>query len=103
MARHNTQLSSIVRRLRPSPQRFAAAAALQDPNLLLQYQATRVQEQRREPRLRGPRRPIGPLLDQAKVGILATALLAPALAVAALAPRRTAPAMRPTATSPSAA
>jgi hypothetical protein len=30
----------------------------------------------------------GPMLDQAKVGILATALLAPALAVAAFAPLR---------------
>jgi Na+/H+ antiporter NhaA len=39
MARHHTQLSSLVRRLYPSPERFAAAAALQDPNLLLQYQA----------------------------------------------------------------
>jgi hypothetical protein len=39
MARHHTTLSSLVRRLRPSPERFAAAAALQDPNLLLQYRA----------------------------------------------------------------
>jgi hypothetical protein len=39
MARHHTKLSSLVRRQRPSPERFAAAAALQDPNLLLQYRA----------------------------------------------------------------
>jgi Na+/H+ antiporter NhaA len=45
----------------------------------------------------------GALLDQAKVGILATALLAPALAVSALALRRTAPATRLPATSPCAA
>jgi hypothetical protein len=31
----------LVRRLRPSPERFAAAAALHDPNLLLQLRAAR--------------------------------------------------------------
>jgi hypothetical protein len=36
MTRQHATLSSIVRRLRPSPERFAAAAALQDPNLMLQ-------------------------------------------------------------------
>jgi hypothetical protein len=45
MSRHHTTLSSLVRRLRPSPQRFAAAAALQDPNLLLQYRAAPVHEE----------------------------------------------------------
>jgi hypothetical protein len=47
MARHHTTLSSLVRRLRPSPERFAAAAALQDPNLLLQYRAAHVDEEHR--------------------------------------------------------
>ena len=35
--KHTTR--SLIRRLRPSPERFAAAAALQDPNLLLQLRA----------------------------------------------------------------
>ena len=39
--RHHPALSSVVRRLRPSPERFAAAAALHDPNLLLQLQGVR--------------------------------------------------------------
>jgi Na+/H+ antiporter NhaA len=51
MNRHHAQLTNIVRRLRPAPERFAAAAAVQDPNLLLQYRAARVHEERR------PRRP----------------------------------------------
>jgi hypothetical protein len=41
MTRKHETRSSIVRRLRPSPDRFAAAAALQDPNLLLQLRAAR--------------------------------------------------------------
>lgn len=39
MARHHTARNSVVRRLRPSPDRFAAAGALQDPNLPLQLRA----------------------------------------------------------------
>jgi hypothetical protein len=90
MARHRTTVTSLVSRLRPSPERFAAAGALQDPNPLLQYQAARPHEER-PPGARRCRARLsfdGALLDQAKVSILATALLAPALAVAALAPLR---------------
>jgi hypothetical protein len=54
------------RPLRPSPERFAAAGALQDPNLLLQLQAARARGERPD------------ALDEAKVGILATALVTPA-------------------------
>ena len=39
MTRQHATRSSIVRRLRLPPDRFAAAAALQDPSLLLQLQA----------------------------------------------------------------
>ena len=39
MTRQHLTRSSFVRRLRLSPDRLAAAAALQDPNLLLQLQA----------------------------------------------------------------
>jgi hypothetical protein len=39
MTRQHPTRSSIARRLPLSPDRFAAAAALQDPNLLLQLQA----------------------------------------------------------------
>jgi hypothetical protein len=39
MTRQHATRSSIVRRLRPAPERFAAAAALQNPGLLLQLQA----------------------------------------------------------------
>ena len=39
MSREHPTSISIVRRLRLSPDRFAAAAALQDPNLLLQLRA----------------------------------------------------------------
>jgi hypothetical protein len=46
MARQHSSASSVVRRLRPSPERFAAAAALQDPNLLLQLQAARSHRER---------------------------------------------------------
>jgi hypothetical protein len=46
MARQNTTARSLVRRLRPSAERFAAAAALQDPNLLLQLQAARSHDER---------------------------------------------------------
>jgi hypothetical protein len=42
MARHDAIASSLFNRLRPSPERFAAAAALHDPNLLLQLRAARV-------------------------------------------------------------
>jgi hypothetical protein len=42
MTRQHPTLSSVVRRLRPSPERFAAAAAWQDPTLLMQLQAAAV-------------------------------------------------------------
>ena len=42
MTRTHHTLTSLVRRLRPAPERFAAAAALHDPNLLLQLRATRL-------------------------------------------------------------
>jgi hypothetical protein len=41
MTRQDATRSSIVRRLRPAPERFAAAAALQSPGLLLQLRAAR--------------------------------------------------------------
>jgi hypothetical protein len=41
MTRQHATRSSIVRRLQPAPERFAAAAALQSPGLLLQLQAAR--------------------------------------------------------------
>jgi len=46
MTRQHPTLSSVVRRLRPSPERFAAAAALQDPTLLMQLQAARSRDER---------------------------------------------------------
>jgi hypothetical protein len=46
MARQHTARSSLLRRLRPSPDRFAAAAALQDPNLLLQLRAAQSRGER---------------------------------------------------------
>jgi hypothetical protein len=39
MARQHPTLISFARRLRPDPERFAAAAAVQDPSLLLQASA----------------------------------------------------------------
>jgi hypothetical protein len=39
MTRQHATRSSVVRRLRPAPERFAAAAALQNPGLLLQLRA----------------------------------------------------------------
>jgi hypothetical protein len=42
MTRTYRTVMSLVRRLRPAPERFAAAAALHDPNLLLQLRATRL-------------------------------------------------------------
>jgi Na+/H+ antiporter NhaA len=41
MTRQHPNLSSVVRRLRLAPDRFAPAAAVQDPNLLLRLQAAR--------------------------------------------------------------
>jgi hypothetical protein len=84
---------NLSRRLWPSPERFAAAAALQDPSLLMRLQATRQHGGRAPRRRSGIPAAIrgetgGALLDQAKVGILATALPAPVLAAAALAPLR---------------
>jgi hypothetical protein len=53
MTRTHATLSSLVRRLRPSPERFAAAAALQDPSLLLRYRAAHVHEERPPVRRQG--------------------------------------------------
>jgi hypothetical protein len=39
MTRQHPTPRRLVRRLRPAPERFAAAAALQNPGLLLQLQA----------------------------------------------------------------
>jgi Mn2+/Fe2+ NRAMP family transporter len=123
MTRKHQTVRRIARRLWPSPERFAAAGALQDPNLLLQLQAAQSNGNRPAAPPRSSRRPIGEaggalllvaavalalsagigataalliasrafdgaLLDQAKVGILATALLTPALTVFALASLR---------------
>jgi hypothetical protein len=41
MTRLHTNARSLLRRLRPSPERFAAGAAAQDPNPLLQLRAAR--------------------------------------------------------------
>jgi Na+/H+ antiporter 1 len=137
MSRNYQTVRHIARRLRPSPERFAAAGALQDPNLLLQLRAAQPNGTRPAAPPRSSRRPIGEaggalllvaavalalsvgigftaslligsrafegaLLDQAKVGILATALLNPALTVLALASLRR-PAGRLVPTSPCAA
>ena len=40
MSRHHPTITSLARRLRPASEDFAAAAALHDPSLLLQLQAT---------------------------------------------------------------
>ena len=57
MTRARPNSISIIRRLRPSPDRLAAASALQDPNLLLHLQAAHADgEQRTTPRpSRAPR------------------------------------------------
>ncbi|HEY7622967.1 MAG TPA: hypothetical protein VH834_24545 [Solirubrobacteraceae bacterium] len=39
MARKHSTARTLISRLRLSPERFAAAAALQDPSLLMQLQA----------------------------------------------------------------
>ena len=54
MARHHATSSSFIHRLRPSPERVAAAAALHDANPLLQYQAAHIHEQRPPARHRRP-------------------------------------------------
>jgi hypothetical protein len=41
MTRQHPTVRTLLRRLRPAPERFAAAAALQDPSLLMQAQAVR--------------------------------------------------------------
>jgi hypothetical protein len=41
MTRQHPTAKNLLRRLRPAPERFAAAAALQDPSLLMQAQAAR--------------------------------------------------------------
>jgi hypothetical protein len=46
MDRHHAALSKLIRRLRPSPERFAAAAAVHDPSLLLALDAARVRSGR---------------------------------------------------------
>ena len=42
MTRKHPTVHRIVRRLRPSPERIAAAAAVQDPNPLLQLRAAQM-------------------------------------------------------------
>jgi hypothetical protein len=46
MVPQNSMLSRLVRRLRPSPERFAAAAALYDPALMLALRAHAPREDR---------------------------------------------------------
>jgi hypothetical protein len=55
MPRQHPSPITIVRRLRPSPERFGAAGALQDPNLLLQLLAARARGNRPD----GPPRSCG--------------------------------------------
>jgi hypothetical protein len=47
MAHQHPTLTRFARWLRPAPERFAAAAALQDPNLLLRLRAAQAHAQRR--------------------------------------------------------
>ena len=93
MSRNHRTVTSLARRLRPTAADFAAAAAVHDPSYLLRLQAgqrhleqsVRPAPPRRRRRLASIRRAmtgetgggllLGALLDQAKVGILATALL----------------------------
>jgi hypothetical protein len=49
-----TAFTTLARRLRIAPERFAAAAALQDPNLLLQLRAARSDGEEPAPRRRRP-------------------------------------------------
>ena len=44
MVREHTTLKSLVRRLRPTPETFAAAAAVYDPGPLLQLLAERLRD-----------------------------------------------------------
>jgi hypothetical protein len=53
MARHHSAPTNLIRRLRPSPERFAAAAAVHDPSLLLALEASCLRGERPP----GPRRP----------------------------------------------
>jgi Na+/H+ antiporter NhaA len=53
MARQHPTLTSFARRLRPDPERFAAAAALQDPSLLLRARARNASAPLRPVRTRG--------------------------------------------------
>ena len=53
MTRHDANLGRLARLLRPSPERFAAAAALQDPSLLLRLQAEHAHDERPLRRRRG--------------------------------------------------
>ncbi|MEN3281121.1 MAG: hypothetical protein V7607_2261 [Solirubrobacteraceae bacterium] len=46
MSRHHTTVKSLARRLRPTPTDFAAAAALNDPGLLVRAQAAQQKQQR---------------------------------------------------------
>ena len=55
MTRQHAARSTVVRRLRLSPDRIAAAAALQDPNLLLQLKAAESHAER--PITAAPTRP----------------------------------------------
>jgi hypothetical protein len=57
MARQDTTLDSLLRRLRLSPESLAAAAALHDPGPLLQLQAERLRRDRAGRAPAAPRRP----------------------------------------------
>jgi Na+/H+ antiporter NhaA len=64
---------NLLRRLRPAPERFAAAAALQDPSLLMQAQAARPPRQK-------PVRPQRPRVDgETRAALLLVAAVALAL------------------------
>jgi Na+/H+ antiporter NhaA len=81
MARQHRISTSVVRRLRLSPDRFAAAAAVQDPNLVLQLQAARSHDERPA---RRPRRRSGLRIPRALAGETGGALLLVAAVALAL-------------------
>jgi hypothetical protein len=62
MTRRSRTFKRLARLLRPSPARFAAAAALHDPGLLLALQAARADGERRDAPARGARRRRGATL-----------------------------------------
>jgi hypothetical protein len=59
MTRKHPAARRLVRRLRPAPERFAAAAALEDPNFLLQLRAAQSNGECPPRRPRSGRRPVG--------------------------------------------